>query len=108
MRFFAMHRIYRHPDDAISFRDVWAISDGELNEKLPGSLSDAEQQVILVAAYNRLCRARMQPWAHADADPVRREIDDAVAEAYGISAGVLADWRERLAKEPTVANRSPL
>ena len=32
MRFFAMHRIYRHPDDAISFRDVWAISDGELNE----------------------------------------------------------------------------
>ena len=46
MHFFAMARIYRHPDDAISFRDVgaarrappeggqrpWTIGDGELNE----------------------------------------------------------------------------
>ena len=32
MQFFAMARIYRHPDDAISLRDVWTISDGELNE----------------------------------------------------------------------------
>ena len=32
MQFFAMARIYRHPDDAISFRDVWTIGDGELNE----------------------------------------------------------------------------
>ena len=30
--------------------------------------------------------------------PIRREIDGAVAEAYGIAASVLADWRERLAK----------
>ena len=32
MQFFALARICRHPDDAISFRDVWAIGDGELNE----------------------------------------------------------------------------
>ena len=32
MQFFAQARIYRHPDDAISFRDVWKIADGELNE----------------------------------------------------------------------------
>ena len=75
---------------------------------VPASLSNVEGQATLVATYDRLCREPLQPWAHADADPVRREIDDDVAEAYGISAGVLADWRKRLAKEPTVANRSPL
>ena len=76
--------------------------------RVPASLGDAEGQATLVAEYDRLCRERLQPWANADADPVRREIDDAVADVYGISAGVLAEWRERLAKEPTVANRSPL
>ncbi len=76
--------------------------------RVPASLGDEEQQATLVAAYDRLCHARLQPWAHADTDPVRREIDDAVAQAYGISAHVLADWRERLAREPTIANRSPI
>ena len=32
MQFFAMARIYRRPDDAISLRDVWMIADGELSE----------------------------------------------------------------------------
>lgn len=32
MQFFAMARIYRRPDDAVSLRDVWTIVDGELNE----------------------------------------------------------------------------
>ncbi len=31
MQFFAMARIYRYPDDAVSLRDVWTILDGELN-----------------------------------------------------------------------------
>ena len=75
--------------------------------RVPPSLGDAaEAQAALVAVYDRLCRARLQPWAHANIDPVRCEIDEAVAEAYGISGTVLADWRERLAREPTVANRS--
>ena len=77
--------------------------------RVPASLGDAaEGQAALVAAYGRVCCARLQPWAQAGTDPVRREIDEAVAEAYGISAGVLANWRERLADEPTIANRSPL
>ena len=32
MQFFAMARIYRRPEDAISLRDVWTIGDRELNE----------------------------------------------------------------------------
>ena len=73
------------------------------------SLGDvAGAQAELVAVYDRLRRERLQPWAHADADPVRREIDEAVAETHGFSATALADWRERLAREPTITNRSPL
>ena len=33
MNFFAMVRIYRDPDDAISLRDVWMIGDEELNAR---------------------------------------------------------------------------
>ena len=76
--------------------------------KVPESLRVPQVEAALVETYDRSCNARLQPWAQADTDPVRREIDEAVAEAYGISAGVLSDWRERLAKEPTVGNRSPL
>ena len=32
MQFFALARIFRSPEDAISLRDVWTITDGELNE----------------------------------------------------------------------------
>ena len=32
MHFFGVARVCRHPDDAISLRDVWTIADGELNE----------------------------------------------------------------------------
>lgn len=32
MQFFAVARIYQHSDDVISLRDVWTITDGELNE----------------------------------------------------------------------------
>ena len=76
--------------------------------RVPTSLDDAGEQATLVACYERLCCTRLQPWARADADPVRREIDEVVAEGYRISASVLADLRERLANEPTIANRSPL
>ena len=31
MEFFVMARIFRHPDDAISLRDVWTFADRELN-----------------------------------------------------------------------------
>ena len=76
--------------------------------KAPESLCTPEVSSGLADVYDRFSREPLQPWANADADPVRREIDDAVADVYGISAGVLADWRERLAKEPTVTNQSPL
>ncbi len=76
--------------------------------RVPVTLDDVGEQAALVGVYDRLCREQLQPWTHADIDPVRREIDAAVAQAYGLSESVLADWRKWLAKEPTIANRSPV
>ncbi len=75
---------------------------------VPESLRAPEVSSGLADVYDRLSREPLRPWAHADADPARRQIDDAVADVYGLSAAVVAGWRERLAEEPTVANRSPL
>ena len=75
---------------------------------VPELIRTTEVESALASAFDRLRHEPLQSWAGADTDPVRREIDDAVAQAYGISAGVLADWRERLANEPTIANQSPL
>ena len=76
--------------------------------RVPASLGDGgKAQDALVAVYDRLCNARLEPWSRADTDPVRREIDDAASEAFGIPRALLADWRKRLAQEPTVSNRSP-
>ncbi len=36
---------------------------------------------------------------------VRAVIDEAAALAFGLAPEVLADWRRRLAAEPTVSNR---
>ena len=75
---------------------------------VPELIRTTEVEFTLASAFDRLRHEPLQPWAGAEADPVRREIDDTVAEAYGLSTGVVADWRRRLAKEPTVANRSPI
>ena len=85
----------------------WSVVQLE-SVKVPESLRAAELESAMAGVFDRLGSEPMKSWAGAEADPVRREIDDAVAEAYRISAGVLADWRGRLAREPTVANRTPL
>ena len=85
----------------------WSV--GQLKSvSMPELIRITEVESALASAFDRLRHEPLQSWAGADTDPVRREIDDAVAQAYGISAGVLADWRERLANEPTIANQSPL
>ena len=76
--------------------------------QVPESLRTSAVESDLAGVFDRLRHEPLQPWMRAETDPVRREIDDAVADVYGISASVLGDWRERLAREPTVANRSPI
>jgi hypothetical protein len=76
--------------------------------QVPRSLDVDEVVARLVEVYDRVADARLQPWHRADTDPIRREIDESASLAYGISAATVADWRERLTKEPTVANQTAL
>ena len=85
----------------------WSVGQLE-SVSVPELIRTTAVQSALASAFDRLRREPLRSWAYADTDSVRREIDDAIAEAYAIPRDVLADWRERLAKEPTIANRSPI
>ena len=85
----------------------WSV--GQLESiTVPELIRTTEVESTLASTFDRFRHETLQTLGGADTDPVRREIDDTVSEAYGISTGVFADWRRRLAREPTVANRSPI
>lgn len=59
----------------------------------------------LRAAYDETCGTDLLPMKHAETCEVRRVIDAAAAAACGIDPDLVADWRRRLAAEPTITNR---
>ena len=58
----------------------------------------------LKTAFDQVCKTELLPMKHADECEARKIIDDAAALALGASPDVLADWRRRLAVEPTITN----
>ena len=56
-------------------------------------------------AFDATCADELLPMKQAEECTVRAVIDEAAALALGLSPDVLADWRRRLAAEPTVSNR---
>ena len=56
-------------------------------------------------AYEQVCDMDLQPLKNAVEDPARAVIDDAAAKVLSIDPQVIAGWRERLAKEPTITNK---
>lgn len=62
----------------------------------------------LRAAYDQVCDTEILPMRQAEECIVRQVIDSAAAVALGVEPDVLADWRRRLAAEPTITNaRAP-
>lgn len=59
----------------------------------------------LVSAYDRLGHSELEPWPLMTRCPVRAALDRAVADVLAIDAALLADWRERIASEPTISNK---
>ena len=59
---------------------------------------------LLRSAFDQVCETELLPMRHADCDG-RRVIDEAAALACGLDPDLLADWRSRLAAEPTITNR---
>ena len=59
----------------------------------------------LRAAFDRVCDSEMLPMRQAEECNVRRVIDEAAAEALGVGQDLLAQWRRKLAVEPTITMR---
>ena len=59
----------------------------------------------LVEAFERLSRSEMLPWPRMPECPVRAELDEAVATVLDLDPAKLAEWRKRIAAEPTVSNK---
>ena len=58
----------------------------------------------LRAAFDEVCTEEILPMRHAEECAVRKVIDQAACEAIAVEPTVLADWRRRLALEPTITN----
>lgn len=58
----------------------------------------------LAVAYSDVCDLELLPMRQAEKCPGRRIIDRAAAIALEIDESGLAEWRRRLAREPTVSN----
>ena len=59
----------------------------------------------LVAAFQEIGGLEMLPWSKMHMCAVRAELDDAVAKVLGLDAAEIKQWRERIAKEPTVSGK---
>ena len=61
----------------------------------------------LRAAFQKLGETALLPWSQMDKCPVRAELDAVAASVLGIDPAEIADWRQRIVREPTVCNRAP-
>ena len=62
----------------------------------------------LKTAFDQIWNAELLPMRKAEECEVRQVIDGAAAVALGVEPDILADWRRRLAAEPTITNaRAP-
>lgn len=59
----------------------------------------------LTEAFRESCEMELLPLKDADKCRARRTIDEAAALALNVSRQDVAEWRQRLAAEPTVTNR---
>ena len=65
---------------------------------------DSPAWTSLRDAFDQVCDTELLPMRQAEECKVRRIVDDAAAGALGIEPEILADWRRRLASEPTITN----
>ena len=59
----------------------------------------------LVDAFQELGDAELLPWPKMHQCAVRAALDDAVARVVGLDSAEIEEWRERIAKEPTVSGQ---
>ena len=65
---------------------------------------DSPAWTSLRGAFDQVCDRELLPMRQAEECEARETIDRAAAVALGVDADILADWRRRLAAEPTITN----
>ena len=60
----------------------------------------------LVEAFHKTCSRALQPWPQMHDCDTRATLDYAAAQVLRIDSRALADWRQRIACEPTVTGKS--
>ncbi|WP_428120320.1 hypothetical protein [Candidatus Poriferisodalis sp.] len=60
----------------------------------------------LLVAYEQACDIELLPLRDGEQCEGRRIIDNAAAQVLGVPESTIADWRRRLALEPTISNRA--
>ena len=73
--------------------------------RVPDFRERVEARDALAAAFRRLAGETLAPFPEMADDPVRRELDGAVAAALGLDAEWIARVRAALAREPSVTGR---
>ena len=71
---------------------------------LPCPKPGSSGSTMLAKAWQETCRTPLLPLRDATRCTVRRAIDRAAALALDVKPEILADWRRRLAAEPTITN----
>ena len=59
----------------------------------------------LCEAFNRCCTSSLLPWPQMHECPTRAMLDQAAAQVLRIDGRTIADWRQRIAREPTVSKK---
>ncbi len=65
----------------------------------------AADTALLAEAFDEVGGKTLLPWPRMHECPVRARLDLAAARAVRLDGRVVADWRERIAREPTVSGR---
>ena len=78
-------------------------SKGHL-KSLPCPRPETLGSKALTEAWERANRTPLLPFAQAEVCVARQIIDEAAALAIGAEEDLVADWRRRLAAEPTITN----
>ncbi len=61
--------------------------------------------IPLLHAFHRLGSAELLPWPRMNECPVRAALDEAVASVLDLEPAAVAEWRNKIAAEPTVSNK---
>ena len=59
-------------------------------------------------AFRKLGGAELLPWPEMEGCLTRSALDDAAAQVLGLDPAEIANWRARIAREPTVSNKPAL